>query len=304
MQSLFITGATGFIGRSLLSSLDLRAYEIIYCLARRPLQPSEHPVRAENVQFVVGSLEKSGTWAPFLARATTVVHLAAATGKTAPKLYFSVNTRGTESLLLACREANSKNFLYVSSIAVKFPDKRRYPYAQSKELAEEAVRRSGLNYTIIRPTVVIGRDAPLWQALLRLAKPPIILLPGDGRTRIQPIYIDDLVACLGSILDENIFADETFEVGGPEAITIEDFITAIHVLISGKRPQVLHVPLKPILTLLGLLEMGLNQVLPVTAGQLSAFYQDGTIEPNRLFWRHSPTMKRVSEMLDLVRNHG
>ncbi|OGQ77589.1 MAG: hypothetical protein A3F90_06420 [Deltaproteobacteria bacterium RIFCSPLOWO2_12_FULL_60_19] len=302
MRSLFITGATGFIGRSLLSSLDLRAYEIVYCLARRPLQPFKHSFRSENVQFVTGSLEQPETWAPLLTPATTVVHLAAATGKTAPERYFSVNTKGTESLLSACRKANSKNFLYVSSIAAKFPDKRRYPYARSKELAEEAVKRSGIRYTIIRPTVVIGRDAPLWQGLLRLARQPIILLPGDGRTRIQPIYIDDLVACLGSILDENIFADETFEVGGPEAIAIEDFIGAVHARMSGKRPKVIHVPLKPMLSLLGLLEPGLRHVLPVTAGQLSAFYQDGTIEPNRLFRRHSATMKRIPEMLNLVLN--
>ena len=186
-RSLFITGVTGFIGRSLVNSLDLRGYETVYCLARRPIESFERPVRWENCRFVVGSLEQAEIWAPLLTPATTVVHLAATTGKTAPERYFSVNTRGTENLLSACREANCKNFLYVSSIAVRFPDKRRYPYARSKELAEEAVRRSGLNYTIVRPAVVIGRDAPSWQGLLRLAKQPIILLPGDGRTRIQPI---------------------------------------------------------------------------------------------------------------------
>jgi NADH dehydrogenase len=89
----------------------------------------------------------------------TVLHLAAATGKAAKEDYYNIIVNGTSELISNCHKAGVRNILYVSTIAVKYPDKYRYDYAQSKEQAEVIIRNSGLNYAIVRPTIVIGQGS-------------------------------------------------------------------------------------------------------------------------------------------------
>lgn len=298
MSNLFITGSTGFIGRRLIQRLDPARYERVYCL-RRP-GPSASLSGHGNLQYIEGDITDADSYAPYLASSETVVHLAAATGKARPEEYFGVNARGTELLVERCEQAGVKNFLYVSTIAVKYRDKSMYYYAQSKEQGEQAVKKGRLNYAIVRPTIVIGKEAVIWKTLSSLASKPVLLMLGDGTTRIQPIYVEDLVDCLLALLSEDQFRNETYELGGPEEITFEHLLKRIHSLYYGKEPFVLHVPIRPLVRMLSLVEKRFYSSLPVSAGQLSAFSNDGTIETNRIFALSASQMKNVSDMLKQV----
>ncbi len=298
MSSLFITGHTGFIGSHLLPKIDPAKYENIYCLTRTPKDMGGR--FSAPFQVVRGSLDEPQSYASLLAGCDTVVHLAAATGNRAPEEYFKVNARGTERLIKECEQKGVKNFLYVSTIAVKFSEKARYYYAQSKEQGEQAVKKSRLRYAIVRPTIVIGKEADIWKTLSSLARKPVLLMFGDGTTKIQPIYIDDLINCLLVILNENLFSNETFELGGPEKVTFELFLKKIHHLYHQKDPSVVHLPLKPILSVLSFIEDRFRSTLPVSTGQFAAFNNDGTIEVNRIFNQSAPHMKSVDAMLKQV----
>jgi NADH dehydrogenase len=299
-----VTGATGFVGRHLLPRLDPSNYRRITCLTRSGQIPPELSLASGRWEFVTGSLLDADTYARALAGSDAVIHLAAATGKARPDEHFRVNAEGTRVLLDASRKAGVSRFLHVSSIAVTFPDTGHYPYARSKQLGEAAVSRSGLRYAIVRPTIILGEDAPAWGLLSKLARAPVTIIPGDGQVRIQPIYIDDLVDCLASILDDDRFRDETFELGGPEPIPIGTFLARAHALYHRREPRVVHLPLAPLLGLLGLLERPFSRLLPVSVGQFASFRYDGTIRPNPLFQRHAPRMKTIDEMLRLSIGHG
>ena len=93
---------------------------------------------------------------------------------------------------------------------------------------------------------MIGRDAPIWLKLADLARRRVIVLPGDGRARIQPIHVDDLVACVIALLRRDLFAGGTYEVGGPEVVSFEEFVRRIHRIRSGREPAVIRLPLGPI----------------------------------------------------------
>jgi NADH dehydrogenase len=229
-----------------------------------------------------------------------VVHLAAATGKAAPRDYFRVNVNGTKTLIEQCERAGVSNFLFVSTIAVKFRDKAHYHYALSKEQAEEAVNRSTINHTIVRPALILGAEAELWRRLSEHAKAPVVLVFGDGKVKIQPIYIEDLIDCLLAIIAENEFRGHTLELGGPEAITFDDFFKRIHLTVHHKEPRVLHLPLGLILPILSCMEKILHSALPVSVGQLASFHNDGTIERNQLFDRQVAKMKSIGEMFELI----
>lgn len=300
MTSLFITGSTGFIGRRLVQRIDPVRYGRVYCLHKSPIVDLPSAFKRKHVEVIQANILDPQSYTSYLGEADTVVHLAAITGKRRQEEYFSVNSEGTKVLVEQCKRAGVRRFLHISSITVKYPDKSHYYYALSKESAEFAVKQSGLAYTIVRPTIVIGSDSPTWKSLLKLVKLPIIPVFGNGSALIQPIYVDDLIDCLLSILAETQFEEETLELGGPEQVTFENFLTIIHRWYRGGEPRKIHVPLRPILSSLSVLEKSLYSMLPVTRGQLCAFANDGTIDVNHIFDRHRSQMKNIDEMISMV----
>jgi NADH dehydrogenase len=285
-ESLFITGGSGFVGSRLLSRLN----EVpIFCLGRN--RPATGPAK---VHFVQADLLETARYAKALAQCGTVVHLAAATGKTRPAEYFRVNREGTRALVAACRQAGVQRFIYISTIAAKFPDQQRYYYAQSKRQAEEIVAASGLRYTIVRPTMVMGKASPVLASLRRLASAPVIPIFGNGRAQVQPVAVDDLVGFLADILHEGSFENQIVEFGGPQVLSMEDLLIRIR---GGARAPVLHLPAAWMAAGVGFLEKGLLPLLPFTAGQIASFVNDGTAvcDPRLAKWRNG--MQSLDQML-------
>src|SRR3990172_8582996 len=280
--SLFITGASGFIGRCLLSRPSIGQYDRVYCLSR-----NEESVRKlvghANIHWLVGSLSDSEVYGGCLENCNAVIHLAGATGKAAREHYFTVNSAGTRYLLEQCKQRGVKKFLYASSIVVKYRDNSHYYYAQSKREAEEAVKASGLNYNIVRPTIVLGKESPGWKTLSMLARLSVVPVLGDGRTRIQPIAVDEVADAIISIVQEAEFRNEIFDLGGPEILSIEDLLRRVHRLYHSAEPRVVHLPYKPVKAMVAWAERCAPALMPVNAGQLSVFVEDGTAAPNRLY---------------------
>jgi NADH dehydrogenase len=299
-RGLFITGGSGFIGRQLLVRLGETSFQPVYNLTRKTENGRADRQNRNHIRTVTADLLDVQAYAECLKGCDTVLHMAAATGKAGRDEHFRVNSRGTQALVEASKKAGVRKFLYVSTIAVMYPDKSRYYYAQSKEQGEQIVKNSGLDYTIIRPTIVIGQGSAIWKSLSGLARGSAILMFGDGKTEIQPIYLEDLVDCLLDILREIDVQEEVVELGGPEQTNFDEFVEQIHTAGSNSRARILHLPLKPIKAILSALENIAYGVLPVTVGQLSAFSNNGTIQASNIHNRKAATMKGVKEMVELV----
>jgi nucleoside-diphosphate-sugar epimerase len=296
--SIFLTGASGYLGSRLLSRLAADGAQRIVCLCRRKPVDS----LSGNVEFVQGDLLERESYAGAITGCDTVVHLAAATGKHTPAEYMRVNRDGTEALALEAGRAGVRRFLHVSTIAVKFPDKSDYPYAQSKQQAEAIVAKTGLRWVVVRPTLILGKNAPGLISLSRLAGLPIVPIFGDGRTLVQPVFVDDLAACLAAILKEDRFECQTMEIGGPEVLSIEDLLLRIRRAEGGRGTPVIHLPAGPIAACLGWVEPFLRPLLPFTAGQLASFSNAGTIDPDPWVKEQQAKMKCVDEILQSVAN--
>jgi nucleoside-diphosphate-sugar epimerase len=277
-------------------------YDKIFCLCRGE-PPQRRPSKAgETLEFLRASL-------PFglelceqrISGTEAVVHLAAITGKAHRDQYFHVNVEGTRALTEMSRRLGISKILHVSSIAARFPDKKYYYYAQSKEQAEDIVRTSGLHYTILRPTIVLGQGAQAWKGLSRLARFPVIPIFGDGRTMIQPIWVNDLADFIIDLLKGDRFQNETLEVGGPESISIEEFLVKASRLSRGSDARTFHLPLAPFRTVLSWLEPLLLPVLPLTAGQLASFRFDGRPQPQQALKSGLGTqLKTIDQMLSAL----
>jgi NADH dehydrogenase len=300
-EAIFLTGATGFIGKRLAARLDREGLELR--LLVRGDRPSAGAGGGRSAVLVRGALEDPASYAEALRGCNTVVHLAARTGKARPAEYFRVNAEGTSRLLDECRRAGVSRFLYVSSIAAGYADKRAYPYARSKERAEDAVRASGLRYLILRPTIVLGAGSPAWRGLAALAGAPVIPVFGDGRSRVQPVDVDDLAGCLQELLEEDHFTGEVIEVGGRDVLAIEDLLSRIHRALRGREPRVVRLPARITVSLLAAAEIVLLPWMPLTAGQLSVFLNDSAAKPHPFMKGRLSRMKGVAEMIECA-NRG
>lgn len=297
--SLFITGATGYVGRRLLQRLERTRYVRVACLVRDPSAPALHGASASGFDLVGGDLGTPAAYLDALRGCDTVVHLAAVTGKAKPTDYFRVNREGTRALVDAAKAAGVRQLLHVSTIAVKYRDEQRYFYAHSKREAEQIVARSGVAFTILRPTIVTGPGSPVAEGLARMAGGWLMPVFGDGTTPVQPIFVDDLIDSIMSILSEGRFRGEIIELGGPEVMTIEELMSSIGRARFGRASRPLHLPLGAVRTSLSLLEPLLLPVLPLTSGQLALFANDGTVEPSSFVDERKTRMKGLDAVLRL-----
>lgn len=298
--ALFITGGTGYIGGHLLKALASTRYSEIYCLCREPNGLSALVKPKGKFHPVYGDLLEGESYLTFLTKSQTVLHLAAATGGEAQESYFEVNTKGTKELIRACEEAGVENFLQISTIAVKYPDKSHYYYAQSKEQAEQIVRSSSLNYTILRPTIVLGEGSEIWKNLSLLTKLPLIPLFSNGEPKIQPIYINDLTELILEILEKEYFEGEILELGGPDEVTFEELLRTMREKRDGRSARILSLPGLAIQSLFAALESNSPIRFPLTAGQISPFLYDGTAMGNGFFQHQNREMTGLSRMIELV----
>ena len=114
---------------------------------------------------------------------------------------------------------------------------------------------------------------------------------------VQPIYVQDLVDCIVDIVSEQRFDGETIDAGGPEQMTIEAFLDRIRMGFFGKSPAKIHIPLAPVRTMLGIMEPLLLPVLPLTAGQLASFANEGSCEPHPFMQARISNFTSVEDVL-------
>jgi nucleoside-diphosphate-sugar epimerase len=270
---LFVTGASGFVGRRVLA-LARQRFSRVIALSRGELAglpPGVERVRGDLLGPVPAA------WESALSGCDAVLHLASTTGKASPAEFQRGVVDATARLAAAAQRAGVGHFVYVSSIAVRFTDQTAYPYAHAKTAAEACVRASGVPFTIVRPTIVAGPGSPVIQGLATLALAPLTPVFGDGQKRVAPIHVDDLAEMLLAIAAGAPCA-QPIELGGPESFTLDALLAGIRAGRGAGAGRLLHLPLAPIRAVLAALEPALRPLLPLTAGQLATFANDGVPE--------------------------
>lgn len=297
--TLFITGAGGFLGRHVVAKLDFSAYQKVYCLAQKNETISIPEGVTTTVEIITGDLLQVNSYETILKNVDTVFHLAAVTGKANPKVYSQINAYGTMLLLDRCKQAGVKQFLFISSIAVSFKNKQRYFYAFSKEQAEEYVKSSGLKYTILRPTMLMGAGSPVFAGFARLTGLPFIPVFGNGEQELQPVDVVDVAKAILRIESEGRYHGEILEIGGPDTVTIDEFLQKIARARGKSNPRLLHLPIGPIAFILGLLERVIYPLLPITVGQLATFRNNSVAATNTFMRKVNTLLVPLDTMITL-----
>jgi nucleoside-diphosphate-sugar epimerase len=252
-MKVFVTGGTGFTGSHVLPLLLKNGYEV-RCLYR-PTSDRSVPLRAQpDIEWTLGDVSDSQTLSASMQGTDALVNIA------------SLGFGHADSIIRAAQTARIKRAIFVSTTAI-FTQLN----AKSKNVrlaAERAIETSGLEYTILRPTMIYGspRDRNMWRLIRFMRYSPMIPIFGDGNYLQQPIYVGDVAQAILSCLCNDQTIGKSYNIAGKYPLTYNQVIDAIAGQMN-KRIWKIHVPSAPVVSLLKFFER-LHIPFPIKAEQV------------------------------------
>jgi NADH dehydrogenase len=275
VRHLFVTGATGFVGHALLQRL-CAAGHVVRCLVRRGSEADLRGLGA--IARIEGDVLTRRGLDEGMAGCDAVVHLVGiirehrASGVT----FERVHVEGTQNVLDAARAAGVARYLHMSALGTRPGAVSRYH--RTKWAAEEAVRGSGLGWTIFRPSIIYGRGDGLVTMLAAMVRRlPVVPVIGSGSQRMQPVAVEQVAAGFAGALDAPASIKRTYEVGGPNPVTMLELLDLIGRALGRHRVRKIHVPLglmRPMARVFHRLPG-----FPITPDQLLMLGQDNVCDP-------------------------
>ncbi|PKK84935.1 MAG: NAD-dependent dehydratase [candidate division Zixibacteria bacterium HGW-Zixibacteria-1] len=274
-MKIAVTGASGFIGRNLVAELSGRGHSLrLLSHRRQPAADSGH-----SVEIVEANVHDSDSLSEAFKNIEVVYHLVGIIAETRRLTFDKTVVEGTYNVVSACREQGVKRLIYLSAAGASAD--ARSKYHQSKWKAEEAVRNSGLDYTIFRPSVVFGEgDGFVGMLVGMIGRFPLIPVIGNGRYELQPVYINDLTKVMSDTLENRQTVNRIFEIGGPEVLEYRQIITILKRVLNKRRGS-LYLPLWLMKINAAILEK-IMKPAPVTKDQLIMLEAGNRADNSRL----------------------
>lgn len=299
-MNVLVAGGTGFLGSRLCRELAERGHDVT-ALARSP-SGDDFP---ESVDVATGDVSAYDSVVGAVEARDAVVNLVALSPLFRPsggeRMHEEVHLRGTENLVRASEEGGVERFVQMSALGAD-PAGATY-YLRAKGRAEQVVRDAELDWVILRPSVVFGEGGEFVRFTRLLAPPYFTPLPGGGRTRFQPIHVDDLVPMLADAVEEEAHVGETYELGGPEVLTLADVARLAH-RAEGRPVNVVPVPMA--LAKVGLALLDAVPGAPMGMDQFRSLRLDNTVADNDVtaFGVEPDALTTLADYLNVKKNTG
>jgi uncharacterized protein YbjT (DUF2867 family) len=271
-MKVFLTGATGFVGSHLLSRL-LRDEHQVRTLVRKP-----GALSAKSVEEVEGDI--TGNLAGAMTGCDAVINLVGIIYERGKLTFEAVHHEGTRNLIKAARQTGVKRFIQMSALGARPGDAT--PYHTTKFAAEEEVRSSGIPWTVLRPSLIVGPGSAFVQQMVEVmqAAPLIRPVPGTGEYRFSPVDVGDVADCFCQSLVNPLASSQTVELVGGEELTLNEIAGEIADCL-GIRKAVVHVPI-PLMKMAAAFFSMLPITPPVTAVQIRMLEEGSTADPEKM----------------------
>ncbi|EEF60364.1 complex I NDUFA9 subunit family protein [Pedosphaera parvula] len=287
-MKVLVTGASGFVGQEVLEKLHAAGHQS-RILARHPTSMRTRTQASEfGAEVHAGDILDVASLARGLKGIDAVIHLVGIISELGESTFENIHIRGAENVVDAARIAGVRRFVHMSAMGTRANASSRYH--KTKWAAEEYVRKSGLDYTIFRPSIIYGPKDLFVNLFAKISQlSPIMPVMGNGQSKLQPIPVSDVATCFVKALTEPASLGQTYELGGRDVLTLEQVIDEI-LLATNRRRLKVHIPLSIARSQASLLEFAYPRLLgkapPLNHDQLIMLQEDniGDSEPaNKLF---------------------
>lgn len=272
MTTVVVFGGSGFLGRRLVRRLAAGDGLNVRVAVRHPA-PARSILKAAGLGRVMvqrADVCDQTTVAAAIAGADAVVNAVSAYVERGGETFEAVHVRGAEMVARGAAAAGVARLVLVSGIGAD-PGSRS-PYIRARGRGERAVRREFPGATIVRPSAMFGPGDALFGTLADLGRLlPMLPLIGAGRTRLQPVYVEDVAEAVARMLADPVTASQTYETTGPNVYTLRELV-GITLRLIGRRRLLVPVPFAIAEVLARLLEFLPSP--PLTTGQVDLLRMD------------------------------
>jgi uncharacterized protein YbjT (DUF2867 family) len=282
-MKVFLTGATGFVGRHMLRRLLTEGHSV-RILLRFPEKKarlfgfvqSAMPDWKERLTVAAGDVVSGKGLAAGMQGCDAVIHLVGIIVEKSSNTFEAVHHVGTAKVVEAAKRNGIKRFVLMSALGVRADGVSAYQ--TSKWKGEEAVRASGIRHCILRPSLIFGPgDGFVTQMMDTMRKTPFFRpVPGDGTPKYRPIFIDDVTACFARALITEAATNQTIELGGADELSLNQILAEI-ARCAGVRKPAVHIPL-PLMLAAAAVAQTLLPNPPVTVDQLRMLREGSTCD--------------------------
>lgn len=299
-MNVLVTGGTGFVGSFVVPRLR-EAGHTIRLLVR---DPGHLPAHAQvGVEAVEGDVTRPNTLAPALAGVDAVVHLVAIIREVGGATFEQINYQGTVNIVDVALAAGVRRFVQMSANGAR--PGGAYPYFDTKFRAQQYVVESGLDYTIVQPSVIFGRGDGFITALADLVRKPLLFAPapilpvaGNGRAPFQPVWAGDVASAFAAVLEDRETIGRVVQLGGPERLTYDEILDAVMAQLGLRRVKI-HVPLPLMRPVVAVMDRILPKP-PVTTEQFKMLALDNSTSDSATARLIGRAPRRLAEGIDYI----
>lgn len=271
-----VTGANGFLGRTLVGRLLPRGHQVRALISERPGAERELPGGGANLDVRRADVRRPETLRGAFDGIEAIVHTVAIPTERKQR-FAEVNVAGVAHVVAEARRVGVRRIVHMSALGAD-PDSP-YPYLRSKGEGQALVTGSGIDHVVLRSSLLFGEGDDFFPRLAFSLLFPVVPVPGDGKSRFQPVHVDDIAQALVAAIEREEISG-VHEVGGLELVTYDEML-AETMRGTGKRRPTVHLPvllMKPPAIVMGLVMPD----PPVTVDQLDLLAVDNTPRRNAL----------------------
>ena len=288
---ILVTGGTGFVGGHLVDRL-LQEKIQSRCLVRKGSNIEKLKKEKPIIDLAFGDLTDEESLKNALEGVETVIHLIGIIVEKKGATFEIIHTQGTRNLVKACKMAGVRRFIYISALGAR--EKARSRYHITKWEAEQAVIKSGMEYVIFRPSIMIGKGGEFITMLSKIVQEAPVVPIIDGKSKVQPIYVENTIDCIIKSLKEPRIRNRIFEIAGPDQITYKELFLTLMDVLEIKKPT-LEMPIWLMYPAAYIIER-LIEKPPITTQQLIMLQEDNICdikEIQKVFDLHLISLKEA-----------
>ncbi|MGA7546355.1 MAG: complex I NDUFA9 subunit family protein [Methyloceanibacter sp.] len=274
MTTVVVLGGTGFLGRRLVHRLAAEG-TLVRVAVRQPdgAQNDLPATDVAQVTFVRADVRDQASVAAAMTGGDAVVNAVSAYVEKGDVTFEAVHVQGAEKVAQEAARLGVARLVLISGLGAD--PQSRYPYIRSRGRGELAVQRAFPGVTIVRPSAIFGPGDAIFGTLANLARfLPVLPLIGGGRTRLQPVYVEDVAEAVARILTDPGTVGRIYELGGPEVYTLRDLVS-FTLRIIGRRRLLMPLPFA-----LAEIQARLFELIPsppLTTGQVDLLKTDSVV---------------------------